>query len=148
MLQSLLADRFKLTMHRETKTLPVYFLTVAKGGAKLEESKDGGELIMSGRPDGYVFRSAEVSRLTGYLSSYVDRVVVDQTGLTGLYNFTVKLPEDLRQNPPVKSDGIGPSATSAGVFSDALKPLGLQLTAGTAPVEYLVVDYVAQPSEN
>ena len=147
MLQSLLADRFKLTLHRETMRRPVYKLVVAKGGSKLQASQDGGELVMSGSPDGYTFRNAEVFRLAGYLSSHVDRMVVDETGLEGLYSFVVKVPEDLRQNQPVKSER-SPDSPSAAMFADVLKPLGLQLVAGMAPVEYLIIDRVERPSEN
>jgi len=147
MLQSLLADPFKLTLHRESKTGPVYRLVVAKGGSKVEES-EGGDIAMSGSPDGFVFRNAEMFRLAAYLSAYLDRMVVDETGLKGLYNFVAKIPEDLRQNPPVKSDGGSLDSPSAAVFADVLKPLGLQLIAGTAAVEYLVVDHVERPSEN
>jgi uncharacterized protein (TIGR03435 family) len=146
MLQSLLADRFKLVLHRETKTGPVYRLVVARGGPKLEESE--GDIAMYGSPDGYVFRNAEIFWLTAYLSGRVDRMVVDETGLKGLYNFTVKTPEDLRQPLTVKSEGRSPDSPSAAVFSDVLKPLGLQLIAGTAAVEYLVIDHVEKPSEN
>ncbi|HEV3198242.1 MAG TPA: TIGR03435 family protein [Bryobacteraceae bacterium] len=147
MLQSLLADRFKLALHRETKTGPVYKLVIAKGGSKLEES-EGGDLTMAGSVDGLVFRNAEVFRLAGYLSSFLDRIVVDETGLKRVYNFTVKAPEELRQNPVVKSEGRAPDSQSAALFADVLKPLGLQLIAATAPVEYLVVDHVERPSEN
>jgi uncharacterized protein (TIGR03435 family) len=148
MLQSLLADRFKLTLHRDTKTIPVYRLVVAEGGPKLEEAQGGGDLVTSASAEGFVFRNAEVLRLTGVLSSYLDRTVVDETGLNGLYNFTVKMPEDWRQNPPAKSEGPTPDSPTSGRFGEVVKPLGLQLIAGMAPVEYLIVDHVEWPSEN
>jgi uncharacterized protein (TIGR03435 family) len=147
MLQSLLAGRFKLTVHRETRMSLVYRLVIAKGGPKLQES-EGGDLVMSGSAEGFVFRNAEVFRLTGYLSSYADRIVVDGTGLTGLYNFAVKVPEDLRQNSPVKSDGRSPDSASADVFAEVLRPLGLRLIAGAARAEYLVIDHLEPPSAN
>jgi uncharacterized protein (TIGR03435 family) len=147
MLQFLLADRFKLTLHRETRMSLVYRLVTARGGPKLEES-EGGDLDMSGSAQGFTFRNAEMFRLTGYLSSYADRIVVDGTGLMGLYNFAVKMPEDLRQRSPVKSDGRSPDSASADVFAEVLRPLGLRLIAGMAPVEYLVIDHLERPSEN
>jgi uncharacterized protein (TIGR03435 family) len=146
MLQSLLADRFRLTLHRETITRPVYRLVIAKGGPKLEASEDGGEIVMVSGPDGFTFRNAEVFRLAGYLSSFVDRVVVDETGLAGLYNFVVKAPEDIRTSG--KPDGTSPDSPSGAMFADVLKPLGLRLVAGMAPVEYLMVDHVERPSGN
>lgn len=149
MLQSLLAERFKLTQHRETKVGPVYRLVVAKGGPKLEKSQEaGGRFVFSGGPGGYVFRNAEMMRLSGFLSGQVDRIVVDETGLTGPYNFILKMPEDLQQNPQVKSDGRSPDSPSAALFADVLRQLGLQLIAGRGPVDYLVIDHVERPSEN
>jgi uncharacterized protein (TIGR03435 family) len=81
MLQSLLADRFKLTLHRESVTRPVYKLVVAKGGPKLQPAEDGGEFAMAGSIDDFTFRNAEVFRLAALLSAFVDRLVVDNTGL-------------------------------------------------------------------
>jgi len=149
MLQSLLSDRFKLTMHREAKTSPVYKLVVAKDGPRLEESKSSGDFSMSVNNNGFVFANAEMIRISGFLTGRVDRIVVDQTGLKGLYNFTLRRPEELREDPAgVKSEGISPISPSAGAFADALKDLGLQLIAGTAPVDYLVVDHLERSSEN
>jgi len=98
MLQSLLEDRFKLTVHRESKTGPVYKLVIAKDGPKLEESQEaGGSFTFVGGPNAYTFRNAEMMRLSGFLSGQVSQVVVDHTGLQGLYNFVLEKPEDLRQ---------------------------------------------------
>jgi uncharacterized protein (TIGR03435 family) len=147
MLQSLLAERFRLALHREAMVRPVYKLSVARSGPRLRMSEGDGELVMSGGPDEFVFRNAEVFRLAGYLSSFLDRMVVDQTGLPGLYDYVVKIPEELKRNPPVKSE-LSPDSSSAAVFTDVLKPLGLQLNAGEASVEYLVVDHVEKPDAN
>ncbi|HXE65295.1 MAG TPA: M56 family metallopeptidase [Bryobacteraceae bacterium] len=149
MMQSLLADRFKLTMHREARTSPVYKLTVAKDGPRMEESKRNGDFNMSASNNGFVFTNAEMIRLSGFLTGRVDRTVVDQTDLKGLYNFNLKMPDDLREGAAgVKSDGISAESPSAGAFAGPLKSLGLQLVAGTAPVDYLVVDHVESPSGN
>ena len=148
-LQSLLSDRFQLTMHREARTSPVYRLVVAKDGPKLEESKGNGDFGISESNNGFAFANAEMIRISGFLTGRVDRIVVDQTGLKGLYNFTLRRPAEFREDPAeVKSDGISVTSPSAGAFADALKDLGLQLIAGTAPVDYLVVDHVEPPSEN
>jgi uncharacterized protein (TIGR03435 family) len=149
MLQSLLADRFQLAMHRESRTSPVYKLVVATGGPKLEESQSGGSFSMSASDNGFVFRNAESIRISSFLSGRVNRIVVDQTGLKGFYDFTLKMPEDLRlTSPGVKTQGVSVDSPPAGAFADALKQLGLQLVAGTLPVDYLVVDHVEQPSGN
>jgi uncharacterized protein (TIGR03435 family) len=149
MLQSLLADRFQLKVHKESKTGLVYQLVIAKDGPNLEESQDaGGGFDFSGSATGYVFRNAEMMRLSGFLSGRVDRTVLDQTGLKGFYNFTVKMPEDLQQNPPPKTDGRSPATPSSGLYAESLKRLGLRLIPATAPVDYLVVDHVERASEN
>jgi uncharacterized protein (TIGR03435 family) len=147
MLQSLLTNRFALALHREMKTERVYKLVVAKGGPKLEASQDDGDLLMEAGPEGFVFRNAKVYRLAGYLSSFLDRTVVDATGLSGLYNFVVKVPEELRVAHPVKSER-SPDSSSSALFADVLKPLGLELVAGLCPVEYLVVDHLERATEN
>lgn len=84
MLQSLLTDRFKLTLHHENRTESVYRLTVARGGAKLEESNEAASgFAFSPGPGGYVFRNAEMPRFTSILSGLIDRNVVDETALKG-----------------------------------------------------------------
>jgi len=147
MLQSLLVDRFKLTMHREAKTGPVYKLIVAKDGPRLGESKSTGDFSLSVSNSGFEFANAEMIRVSGFLTGRVDRTVVDQTGLKGLYNFTLRRPEELVEEPG-KSEGISAVSSSAGAFREALKNLGLQLVPGTGPIDYLVVDHVERPVEN
>ena len=120
---------------------------MAKDGPRLGES-DGGDPVVSRTSDGYTFRNAEMSRLSGLLSSYLDRMAVDETGLSRSYNFTLKLPEDVLQNPARKSDVSSPDSPLAGTFANGLKQLGLQLTPDSAAVEYLVVDHVERPSAN
>src|SRR5580704_6822842 len=77
MLQSLLEDRFKLALHWESKTGPVYRLVVGKGGPRLEESDATGGFVLTNTPDGLAFRNSEMLRLVGFLSGRVDRAVVD-----------------------------------------------------------------------
>ncbi len=149
MLQSLLADRFKLTLHWEAKAGPVYKLVVAKGGPRLEESDPAGGFSFSAAADGFAFRNTGMVQLSSVLSGRVDRIVVDQTGLKGLYNFILKRPADAGQDPPaVKWEGLSSDSPSASAFAEALKQLGLQLIADRAPVDYLVIDSVEKPSEN
>jgi uncharacterized protein (TIGR03435 family) len=150
MLQSLLADRFKLTLHSESKTGPVYRLTVAKGGPRLETSDATGGFVLTNTPDGLVFRNSEMLRLVGFLSGRVDRAVVDQTGLNGFYNFVLKMPPSAGPDQAAvkKSEGLSPETPSAFDFADALKQLGLQLIPARASVDYLVIDSVEPPSEN
>ena len=145
MLQALLIDRFHLQVHRETRTGPVYLLTGGKNGPKLEES-DGGMLSIETTSEGALFHNAELERLCSYLSSRVDRIVVDGTHLPGLYNFILQKAPGEPEGP--KSEGISVESKSPAVFAEGLKRLGLQLSATRAPVEYLVVDRVEHPTGN
>jgi len=150
MLQSLLTDRFKLAFHWETKTGPVYRLVVATGGPKFDAGDPAGSYSVSFTPDGYIFRNLEMIRLVGILSGRLDRVVVDQTGLQGLYNFVLKMPAPAGQDLAAvkRQDRLSPETLSAADFAESLKELGLQLIPDKAPVDYLVVDSVEKLSEN
>jgi uncharacterized protein (TIGR03435 family) len=136
MLRSLLADRFKLILHPESKQQPVYRLAVGKQGSKVQRSAVEVENPRWVRePAGLVFRDATLPRFCGLLSNYMDRPVLDATGIKGVYNFP---------------DLEGASATDDGqsIIFSVIQKLGLQLVADKAPLEYLVVDHVERPSEN
>lgn len=151
MLQSLLAQRFKLGLHRETKTGPVYSLTVAAGGLKLEESEEPGVFTMMVDDGYFVFRNTEMRRFIGVLQGHLDRPVVDSTGLAGFYNFRLRVPRTLSEpesdlERKTKSE-VSADWVSSTLFAD-LKKIGLELRADTGPVEYLVVDHVEAPDAN
>jgi bla regulator protein BlaR1 len=171
MLQALLADRFKLTLHRETKELPVYSLVIAKNGPKLQEAKaddtypngikgfDGrgtagmmrmgrGELTGQGLPMGSLVR---------LLTQQLGRTVLDKTGLTGKYDFTLKWTPDESEAPMLKGAGDGkqgtgstptPESSGPSVFTALQEQLGLKLESQKGPVEILVIDHAEKPSEN
>jgi uncharacterized protein (TIGR03435 family) len=145
MLRSLLADQFKLQEHRESRNAQVYRLLPASGGPKLTPSQPG-DYESSGAPDGFVYRHAEVARLTSLLSSFVGREVVDETGLKGIYDFTLQLPDGF--TPASAKAGIGSgTAPDAASFAASLRALGLRLEAGTASIDYVIVDRVEPPTE-
>jgi len=150
MLQSLLTERFKLAFHWEAKTGPVYRLVVATGGPKFDAGDPAGSYSVTVTPDGFTFRNLEMIRLVGILSGRLDRVVVDQTGLQGLYNFVLKMPAPAGQDLAAikRQDRLSPETLSPADFAESLKHLGLQLIPDRAPVDYLVIDSVEQPSEN
>lgn len=135
MLQSLLEDRFKLKIHRETKQRPIYALTVAKSGPKLHPS-EGGEFFLGRRGKGPVTgRKASMAGLAGTLSTLMGRKVVDQTGLSGVYDFTLEFaPLDAVDSPL-------PALVTA-----LQEQLGLKLEAANGPVEVLVVDHAEKPT--
>ena len=148
MLQSLLAERFHLESHRESRTGSVYTLVVAKGGSKLVESTDSdGPYNVSRSPNGYVFRNARMTELSVFLSGLADRPVIDRSGLRGRYNFVIQ-PEEVAGDKSAVSAGVTPDSPSAAAFAEALKKIGLQLIADRAAVDYLVIDRLRSLSEN
>lgn len=157
MLRSLLADRFKLTFHREQKELPIYVLSVARTGAKLKESTLPADTSPEG-PRPLVFalspqvvqlpgRHAAMSELASVLQrSPLDRPVVDRTGLSGRYDFDLEFAPD-----ETLWGGILPRPANSdkpGLFEAIREQLGLRLEATKGPVETLVIDQVELPSEN
>ncbi len=154
MMQKLLADRFKLKFHREKKELPVYAIVVAKSGPKLTRSE--------GDPNGLpsLFfrglgvlpaRNATIADFAGLMQTTVlDRPVVDQTGLSGRYDFTLTWTPDEFQFPGlgVKIPPPSDNAVAPDLFTAMQQQLGLKLESTKAPVEILVIDSVEKPSEN
>jgi uncharacterized protein (TIGR03435 family) len=146
MLQKLLADRFKLALHREPKVEPVYKLVVAKSGPKLHDSTaPDGEPTAAFGLEGFVIRNMEMPRFCGILSIYMDRPVIDMSGLDGAYDFTLKF--ESTQTGAEAKFALRDWFTSS-LFTDIQTQLGLQLASDKAPVDYLVVDHVEKPSEN
>jgi len=154
MLQSLLSDRFKLQLHRQSQVQSIYELTVQKTAPKFIESPKGSEEapFMLPRTDdsqvhGYTteFHNFTMARFSAILSNYMDRPVIDLTRLDGTYNFTLQL-EGIKL--PDKGTGTPESWSSSSIFSDIQTQLGLKLQAAKAPVEYLIVDHSELPSEN
>jgi len=164
MMQSLLAGRFKLKVHPETKQVPVYELVVAKGGPKLkdaatdssghiEKGEDGKPLAGFIQPleDKTIAQGYSMKALADFLSqpfwSGLGRPVLDKTGLTGTYDFTFDWsPQLMRSLPGEKS--IPASAEEAGPIFTALKEVGLKLQPATGPIDIVVIDHVEHPTAN
>ena len=144
MLQGLLAERFKLALHREAKPIEAYVLEVAKNGPKLEKGDGQGARTSNGRGD-IVATNATMDRFAEILSRQTDLPVVNQTGLEGVFNLKLQwTPENARLATPADGAGIdGPS-----IFTAIQEQLGLRLHAQKVPVEVLVIDHVEKPSEN
>lgn len=149
LMQPVLADRFQVKVHPETKILPVYELVAAKGGVKFEASspaeKDkrwhdasaGGISIHNGH---LVAHQVPVSRLVDVIAGQMHRAVLDKTGLTGDYDFLLNwTPEDAPPNP----DASDPILSTA-----LVEQLGLKLESSKGPVETLVVDHAELPVED
>jgi uncharacterized protein (TIGR03435 family) len=147
MLQTLLAERFSLKVHRETRQENVFVLVVAKGGPKLQAPKDTTRSgIASGRTGGYgpgpavgyyaQGFNASMVQIAHELESVMRRRVLDQTGLSGNYDFRFEYGDD-------STTGNAPAYLTA--FQDAT---GLKLNTAKGPVEFLVVDHADKPSAN
>jgi len=176
-LQTLLQDRFNLAIHRETKELPIYALTVAKGGFKLHPLKDGdcitgdptkplAPLAPGRKPSdfcGYIGfgrglyenTTARMGGVAGALSTLLGRKVVDKTGITGVFHVRLTFVPDDSTIPMPGPEGPGdsgrPAATAeAGpnIFTAVQEQLGLKLESGKGPVDVLVIDHVEKPTEN
>ena len=138
MLQALLAERFKLAVHRETKELPIYTLVVGKGGPKFRAVEDDGSATEIGSGGGHQIQAHHVSMksLAATLQGSVGDTVVDATGLIGLYD--INLDFNVDESKPDE----GPT-----VF-EAVQRVGLKLEARKGPVEVVVIDHVEKPSAN
>jgi uncharacterized protein (TIGR03435 family) len=143
MLQAMLADRFQLVYHRETRTLPVYFLEVAKGGAKLKKATAAGHSMSAG-PRMIKYSGATMQTLASQLTSYFGRKVLDQTQLEGEYEIDLSF-APINASPSVES---AQTETLPSIFSALEEQLGLRLRSGNGPVEVVVIDKAEKPSEN
>jgi uncharacterized protein (TIGR03435 family) len=146
-LQDLLAERFQLKFHRESKEMPCYALTAAKGGFKLKPLEGGGEHGTTSKGDGarrtLIATGVDMGRLVAFLSRQVDRPVVDLTHIQGFYTFTLEwMPDDLK----TAASSDQPSLPC--IFTALQEKLGLKLEPQKASVELLMIDSAERPSEN
>jgi len=151
MLQSLLAQRFHLRVHQETKDEPIYELAVAKGGPKLKDAAGGeNESERIGRGT-FTATATPIALLIKPLSQVLGRSIIDNTGLTGSYDFTLQWTPDSGQyrslggapipDPPADSDGVS-------LVTALQEQLGLKLESAKGAVEILVIDSAEKLSEN
>lgn len=171
MFQALLADRFKLKVHRETKEIPVYELVIAKNGSTLQEAKPGdtyanGIKDDDGHPVGHagmmewgmgrlIGQGIPIASMLPPLSQQLGRTVVNKTGLTGNYDIELRWTPDKGSGPTFAApggdqQGAAPTADSSGlsIFTAIQEQLGLKLESTKAPAEILVIDYAERPSVN
>jgi uncharacterized protein (TIGR03435 family) len=143
MLQSLLADRFHLAIHRETRETRVYVLIFDKSGPKFHESAPDAKGILRMNGGGKITGSgATLAQLVNWFSNAngVDRPIVDETGLTGRYDFTLEW--------SVPRAGVAEDLAAPDIFTAMREQLGIRLVPQTAPVGILVIDYAEMPGEN
>lgn len=188
MLQKLLTERFHLQAHFETREMPVYTLTVGKGGLKVQPLAEGactpldpfhppaqgrpkpGEdkliqslcgimnLVLAPAEKGKMrmeVRGSTTTQLAHRLSGLLDRTVVDQTGITGKFNFPMEftpnpnMPGQALLLPPARDeDPLHSPDSGPNLFTALQEQLGLKLESAKGPVEVLVIDHVERPTEN
>jgi len=148
----------RMKVHDDTADHPVYNLVVAKGGPKLMDYHAGDSLQVVGGPSrqgktlgwfgpfNLVGLDVTMADLAGLLNrpDLIDRAVINKTGLTGTYDFTLpipagRLPDQLQQ----AAEDAG-----AGSVFEGVKQLGLQLVPSTGPIRGMVVDHIGRPPEN
>jgi bla regulator protein blaR1 len=194
MLQALLEDRFKLRIHAESREVPVYALTLSKGGLKLQKLEDGyceppgpsprpmrmtpdvfEEFLKPGQKPGCSLvgisswgpgsqnqtvhgQAMSMAQFANTLSRGLDRPVIDQTGVAGIFNFHLKFAQDQATvgflppplpgiNPPPLPEAASEPA-GASIFTAIQDQLGLKLEQTRGPGEFLVIDSIERPSEN
>ncbi|MGH9239804.1 MAG: TIGR03435 family protein [Vicinamibacterales bacterium] len=154
MLRSLLQDRFKLAVHRDTRVEPIYELVVASGGFRLtpvEPRSTGPRGIGTVGQGNVTGTAAQMSGLASFLSGVLGRWVVDKTGLPGQYDFTLTYAPEPGQAgspvaPPEGAAQADPNRPS--LFTALQEQLGLRLATNRGPVDIVVIDGVERPVEN
>jgi uncharacterized protein (TIGR03435 family) len=159
MLQGMLADRFQLKVHRETKDLPMYALVIAKGGSKLKEADPndtypngvkgpdgvGHSGMMMMRGESLTGQGITIAALSDMLTRQVHRIVEDKTELKGKYDLTLQWsPDEIADST---KDATGEDAKPS-LFTALQEQLGLRLDSIKGPVDTIAVDHVEMPSEN
>ena len=172
MMLPLLEERFGLKFHHETKNEEVYALVLAKGGSKLKQAVPGDTYANGLKgPDGagggagmmlmhrgeLTAQAVPIANLVRQLSLQLGSTIVDKTGLTGNYDFTLQWAPDegtgptmMRPEggPPSSADAPPPDATGPSLFTALQEQLGLKLEARKEPVDVIVIDHIEQPSPN
>jgi uncharacterized protein (TIGR03435 family) len=151
MAQALLADRFHLSTHQETRQLPVFALVVAKGGPKFKPSDlDGTSIGTSTGTAGsriHVQGSDNtIALLAREIAQQLGRVVVDKTGINARYDLTLRWTPDDRPAPML--NGTPDPNAPPDIFTAIQEQLGLKLVSTKGPVSVLVIDHIERPTPN
>jgi uncharacterized protein (TIGR03435 family) len=173
MLQALLEDRFKLKIRRETRDVPVYALIVSKGGTKLQKFQEGSCIVLDssirrsyfegkpfcalrmfkpGMPGQWDVHGGTLDDLARALGSDLDRIVINQTGVAGTYDFHLEFAPDQTtiglNSLRIQTDSPTDPAGGLSVFTAIQQQLGLKLESAKGPREFLVIDHAERPSDN
>jgi uncharacterized protein (TIGR03435 family) len=173
MLQALLEERFNLQIHRETREVPAYALAVAKSGPKLRPFQEGTCIVLDssnrlaylegkpfcalrmfkpGLPGQWDVHGGTLDDLARALGSDLDRIVINQTGVAGKFDFHLEFAPDQTtvglSSLRTPTDSPADPAGGLSVFTAIQQQLGLKLESAKGPREFLVIDHVERPSEN
>jgi uncharacterized protein (TIGR03435 family) len=163
MLRSLLADRFKLVVRRETKEIPVYALVISKGGSKLQKAKleeadcsfePGPGAIPchrmgGGQGRGINAQAVSLADVVRFVENWTDRPVIDKTGIQGLFEIKTEGWISLRASPEgAGGNGEGAADPDRPTLFTIFDRLGLKLERQKAPVEFFVIEHIERPTEN
>jgi uncharacterized protein (TIGR03435 family) len=145
MYQKLLADRFHLAMHRETREMPIYAITIAKGGPMLTAADPNETRVNTGNSGSGGQRTLKFTNMSMpdfalNLNLYENRPVIDQTSLKGRYNFTLSWTYDVSR--------VGDADSAPSLVTAMKEQLGLKMEAVKGPADVYVIDHVEHPSEN
>lgn len=148
MLQALLAERFRLVVRRETKVLPHYALVVAPGGSRMQETRTE-DIKLDAENKLYCqaglsnFKQCTMAEFAYVVSWFGPNTIVeDHTGLTALYDFTLRWAPP---SPPTAPTAYNPAFD---IFHALPEQLGLQLEPITDPIDTFIIDHIEKPSEN
>jgi uncharacterized protein (TIGR03435 family) len=147
-LQALLADRFHLIVHHETREMPVYALVIARNGPKLPPPDGKDFRLKLGRGSIVATGGAKIAMLASVISNQLDRPVIDETGLTDSYSITLRWTPEPPAGAPNQAQTAAADPTSPSFFTALQEQLGLKLESKRRPVEVLVIDHVERASEN
>jgi uncharacterized protein (TIGR03435 family) len=167
MMQAVLEEGFKLRIHRETREIPVYVLTVAKGGIKMKPFQEGSCIpidffnfsfqrtpgvkycrVVGGAKGGmrtFVGQATSIEDFSKIELGFMDRPVIDKTGISGLFDIYLEFVPDSTDpgGATAASDPAGPS-----IYTALQEQLGLKLEPAQGPAEFVIIDHVERPSGN
>ncbi len=150
--QMLLADRFQLTLHKETRQLAIFRLVVDKGGPKhLLPAKGAGPDLFTNKRHVTCQAVSMAFFAKNFLSGQVGGPVFDETGIQGNFDFSLDWsPGDSAPNRPgdAGDERSAPDPMAPSLFTALREQLGLKLEAGKGPVEVLVIGHAEKPSGN
>ena len=167
MLQALLEDRFKLKTHQETREVPVYALTVAKGGSKLKPFLEGSctalpltltrpplqpgqqycKAMVRPQPPTVHAEGATLTEFSKLVALVFDRPVIDRTGIAGKFDIHLEFAVD-ESTPRLRLSDSDDSPRGVSIFTAIQQQLGLKLEAAKGPGEFLLIDRIERPSGN